>query len=199
MKAIRNTIIVKIQDDKPYVDCLEIEGAKLFVDGDSRLEHYAKSVGEVISSGIEGVKDGDIVGLGYQSFSNYEFVGNDRVYLNAVGDDNGNIYYVVGKDNILCIFDGKKPIGFGEFVFLKSIEHKSERDIKTFGVDTRLELNREKGVGLFVSGDLQGVQEGERVLFKEEYRSEYFFFDYKDIYIVIEKDVFYAYEKKKDA
>lgn len=195
MKAIRNTIIVKIQDDKPYVDCLEIEGAKLFVDGDSRLEHYAKSVGEVISSGIEGVKDGDIVGLGYQSFSNYEFVGNDRVFLNVTKDLDGSIYYVVEKENVLCVFKDKKPIAFGEFVFLKSIEHKSEGDIKTFGVDTRLELNREKGVGLFVSGDLEGVKEGDKVLFKEEYRSEYFFFDYKEVYIVIEKQIFYGYEK----
>ena len=61
----------------------------------------------------------------------------------------------------------------GDWVFLKSIKHESE-GLVTLGMDTRIETNVRKGVGIYWSGGIDAVR-GDEIYFDERFRSEYEF------------------------
>ena len=191
MKAIRNTVILKFKNNKAWQDEIDFgDGQKIYIEGSLKVEHNAHSVGEVVESGIDGINKGDKLGVSYQVLSNYDWIGQQRVFNNSFEMD-GDVLFIAGKDFILCkIKEDGSYEQFGEWILMKPVIHESKSEILTLGVDTRANTNVLSGEGEYVCGDID-AKEGQRCLFQEKFRSEYSF-GWKNDFIVLKKDYIYA-------
>ena len=183
MRTLKERVIVITDNDKGYSDSIDFGGKKLYFDGGSRKHHYAHSVCEVVCSGIEGIEVGESVLVSYQAFGNFDDL--NSVEISWYGRD--RVGFVIGQEHVLGVVRDGDFEAFGDWVFLKSIKHEGDGSLLTLGMDTRIETNVKKGVGVYWSGGIDAVR-GDEIYFDERFRSEYEF-GYGNKFIVLPKDL----------
>lgn len=109
MRAIKGKILVRFGNGKGIMDSITFDsGAEIFIHGEERPEVWANCIATVISSGVEGINDGDVIGCNYQATFDYDLKDNgERIYKNAFvdpSDPTGNsLIFKISEDMVIFV------------------------------------------------------------------------------------------------
>jgi len=179
MKVNKNRLLVKVQNDKAYIDTIMCGDTELYFAGHLKAEKNANSVAVVYNSGVDDISEGEVIGISYQAMSDYSWKGSGthkvRVWNNRFETDEG-VFFVIHKRDVICRIKGNEFDAYGNYVLLEHLEpEKSVNgvhvDLSVQTVDMRI-VKPERA--RFVSGNIP-AETGDIIVFKETMRQCYTF------------------------
>ena len=183
MKVIKGKLLVKFYNGKALQTEVDFGGGhKLEIASESRPEHWANSLAEVVGSGIEGINPGDIVGLEYKVIFDYFYKldskGNHtdtRIYRNEIELPGGEKVFLADQSFIFFKMEGDQYKALGNHIILEPIAGNLEyAKLEGVGMAVAGEKTK-KGEAKYLSGNIEGVEPGDVLVFEDKYRFDYKF------------------------